>query len=211
MKQAFLFFILLVSIFASAGPPSERGSYYKVFKTKDRDDISRHWAEEVSLYDIRNGMRVMDVGGSDGKMILPLSLICDTIDYCVEDIDPQNFAWTEPFMALARKNINPQAHFGLSQVQGGDSTIPAGGTYDRILVRETVHHFKYPMQMLSEFRRLLAADGHIIVSEPTDQRKFKHCKLIATPQLQAMFVSAGFKLVSQSVTRGGFVVYIFAL
>lgn len=211
MKQGFLFFVFLLSLCASAGPPSERGSYYRVFKTKDRESISRIWGEEVSLYGIRDGMRVMDVGGSDGKMILPLSLICDSIDYCVEDINGENFYWEKPFMELARKHINPQAHFAVSGILGGDSTIPATGVYDRILVRETVHHFVYPMQMISEFKRLLAMRGTVIVSEPTDQKKFKHCKLIPAARLSAMFTAAGFKLQSMAETKGGFAVYIFAL
>jgi len=210
MKLILLFITCLLSLCCISSPPSEKGSYYRVYKMKDRKGISDLWGEEIKLYGIKNGMKVMDVGGSDAKLILPLALVCDSIDYCVEDINSVNFYWEAPFMALAKKNINASADFSLSSIIGTDSTIPAAGKqFDRIIVRETVHHFKYPLQMIREFKRLLASDGTIVVSEPTNQKKFKHCKLLEPKNLIDIFASEGLKLVSETKTKAAFIVYIF--
>ncbi|MDB5281124.1 MAG: methyltransferase protein [Bacteroidota bacterium] len=193
--------------------PSEAGSYYSLFKNMSRKELSKQCEPEAQMYLVKNGMRVLDVGGDDGKMILFLAFTCDTVDYYLEDLNPDDSVFAPKFMALARKTVNPAVHFGLHQITGGDSTIPAKSKYfDRIIVRETFHHFAYPAQMLREFKRLLAPGGSIVITEPADQKKFKGCKLIPAQKLIDMFTSAGFKYVStQKVIKADFLVYTFVL
>lgn len=152
----------------------------------------------------------MDVGGSDGKLILPLALVCDSLDYYCEDINPVLFFQIPEFSALARKTINPALRFNTHTVTGTDSTIPgANHLFDYIVVRETFHHFTSPEKMLAEFKRLLVPEGTLIISEPANQKKFRQCKLIAPEKLKALATAAGFHIVSQELTKAGFWVYLF--
>ena len=115
-------------------------------------------------------------------------------------------------MALAQKKINAHANFSVHQIIGGDSTIPAAGaSFDRIIVRETFHHFEFPGPMLAELKRLLTRDGMLIISEPASQKNFKHCKLIEPPRLIEIVKSSGFKFVSSEKTNTDFIVYNFTM
>jgi 2-polyprenyl-3-methyl-5-hydroxy-6-metoxy-1,4-benzoquinol methylase len=203
-------FCLLLIVAGFSQPPEPQGFYQTLLHTNPKS-LGKYWNEEIDIYNIKNGMRLLDIGGSDGKLILPLTLICDTLDYYLEDIIPDYLFYAPKFMALAQKNINPHAKFSVHQILGGDSTIPATGTFDRIIVRETFHHFEYPVQMLRELKRFMSQNGLLIISEPAEQKKFKYCKLDEPQKLIEMVESSGFKLVSSEKTNNGFIVYVFAL
>jgi 2-polyprenyl-3-methyl-5-hydroxy-6-metoxy-1,4-benzoquinol methylase len=209
-KFSALFILFSFFLIDTIAQPSEKGSYYALFKKMDRNEVSKLWAEEVGYYHLHNGIRLLDIGGSDGKMIPLIALVCDSVDYYIEDINDRYFSHVKKFMGQTQQTINTNASFGLHYILGTDSTVTAAdGLFDRIVIRETIHHFTHPSQMINECKRMLAKDGNIIVSEPADHKKFKHCKLISKDRLIDMFARAGLRLTSYNKTKSDFLVYVF--
>jgi 2-polyprenyl-3-methyl-5-hydroxy-6-metoxy-1,4-benzoquinol methylase len=203
-------FLLLFSICQALSQPSDNGSFYHVYQKAGKKDLYKYWLQEIVLYRIKDGTRLLDVGGSDGKLIIPLAMVCDSLDYSLEDINPQNFFYDAKFLGLAQKIINPAARFTLHQITGTDSAIPINhALFDRIVVRETFHHFDHPEQMVREFYRLLAPAGLLIISEPSNQKKFKVCRLIPADKLIQIVEGEGFHHKSHQTTESEFTVFVF--
>src|ERR1039458_2410598 len=111
MRKIFVCIIFYLFFNAPASSQSsEPQGFYQVLQHTNPKSLGKYWNDEIRTYQVKNGMRLLDVGGSDGKLILALALVCDTLDYYLEDINPGYLFYAPKFMALAQKNINRRAN-----------------------------------------------------------------------------------------------------
>jgi SAM-dependent methyltransferase len=115
----------------------------------DRASLSRDRARSKKVFDIiapyfpRDGSRILDVGGGNGKILLPFieaGHVCSLVDY----------------------NVNPIA--GVKKIADRLEDVPADAEYDAIICSHVMEHLAEPAAALNHMSRLLA-DGGIIYGE----------------------------------------------
>lgn len=159
---------------------------YKV----DPDFKLRH---ELLFYDIQNGDAVAEVGAGNGEFSLVLGAVYDSLILYINELDPSYVA-----------HIWHKAR-SLEPVLTGDSVIVIHGKYrtsklshgyfDKIVVRNTLHHFEEMRPMLRSIHKALKQDGVLLIRENTrDPWSAARCP-------EAMFLSK----IIRKVERAGFV------
>ena len=176
---------------------NESGTYYSIYKKQSKAKLRTRFKLEASQYHVKNGDKVLDLGGNDGSLIIPLSIVCDSLDYYLEDIHDTYFPMASETLSLAKQKLNPNIAYQIHTILGNDTAINLLGIYfDKIIVRETFHHFSNPSKILNEVKRLLAYSGELKIIEPTDHVKFKHCHLIEPDKLISILTAEEFRYIS---------------
>ena len=115
-----------------------------------------HWMCEQTI-----GRRVLDIGCSGG--IVGLILAREGFAYTGVDIE-------EGALAFARQEAEKESALvrGRLQFQVADGTaLPfEDQSFDTVIVGEVLEHLVHPQRVLMEARRVLAADGRLVVTVP---------------------------------------------
>lgn len=201
-RSTWIFLMLLTSAVGIVkAQADERGTYLALYKKQPTDTLRAWFLPEARHYDLHNGMKVLDIGGNDGTLILPLSLVADTFDYYLEDMQDQFFFLAPRTVAFARQKINPKLSVKIDTATGTATTLPVSGIlFDRIFVRETFHHFSDRHHMLEEIKRLMAKDAELKIIEPRRQKDFKNCHLLSSTELISIVTGEGLIYQSTAVS-----------
>jgi SAM-dependent methyltransferase len=101
----------------------------------------------------------------------------------------------ETSFAIARSRITAA---GGTVIQGTHEDAPAGATYDLVCAFEVLEHIEHDKAALTEWLKLLAPGGHLMLSVPAFQRMFGpmdrhagHFRRYEPADLTAIFESVG--------------------
>ncbi|MBS1683540.1 MAG: methyltransferase domain-containing protein [Bacteroidetes bacterium] len=193
-RAIWISFMLLVSaLHLAKAQRDERGTYLALYKKQGPERVKATFLQEAVHYDLRNGMKVLDVGGNDGSLIIPLSTVVDTFEYYLEDMQDKFFFLAPLTADFVRQKINPKLSVKIFTVTGTATTLPVSGVlFDRVFVRETFHHFSDKPSMLQEIKRLMAKDAELKIIEPRNQKEFKNCNLLSSHELISVVTGEGF-------------------
>ena len=102
-----------------------------------------------------HGLRVLDVGCGNGRLMSRLASQAPS-ELCGIEISHGR-------VRMARKTVGDRAHF----VRGNAETLPFdSGSFDRVFLTEVVEHIVSPENCLLESRRVLNAEGRLILTFP---------------------------------------------
>lgn len=115
-----------------------------------------HWMCEQAT-----GHRILDIGCSGG--IVGLILAREGFDCTGIDIEEQALDFAREEAAKESALVRERLHF-----QAADATaLPfEDQTFDTVIVGEVLEHLIHPQRVLMEARRVLAADGRLVVTVP---------------------------------------------
>ncbi len=153
--------------------------------------------EELSFYKIRNGMHLAELGAGDGTFSLLLGLAFDSLHVYVNDIDKgamQYSAWS----INECKSLRPSNQY--FSVEGKRNSTGLEGVHlDKIIIRNSFHHFSNKPAMLASIRASLLPDGDLYVTDPTIQPGKEHdCKMIMPQEgIRAVLLANGFTIVEE--------------
>ena len=149
--------------------PWSRSRFAGVFSTagRAREYVKGHadWARKaggVFAWRLRelglSPRRILDVGSGSGDMALVLA--AEFPDARIVGLD-----LSEHMIAIARERV---AAAGLSErisfTQGDAAQLPfEAGSFDAVVSQDTLHLLDDPLPMLKECRRVLAADGALVI------------------------------------------------
>lgn len=133
---------------------------------------------ELSIYNIKPKEVIAEVGFGTGWLTGLMLIQYDSLTYYANDIDESSLIAIEPitkkYLGL-RKTPNTNK---LVIVKGATTktNLPTN-TFDKIIVRETFHHFEFPNDMLQDLKKLLKPNGKLFVYEPKVETTFfsKEC------------------------------------
>lgn len=108
--------------------------------------------------EIRDGMRILDVGCGFGGTIASLNERFDGLDMVGVNIDDRQ-------LSRARQLVQPHGCNRICFVQGDACALPALGTFDVVLAVECIFHFPSRSAFLDQARRALRPGGVLIVSD----------------------------------------------
>jgi len=114
-----------------------------------------HWHRYAAVAAIVAGKRVLDAASGEGY---GSNLLAHAAAHVIGvDVSPDAVAYAR------QRYARPNLHF----VAGSVTALPlATGSVDVVVSFETIEHLTAQAEMLAEFRRVLAADGVLVVSSP---------------------------------------------
>ncbi len=131
-----------------------------IYNALSRSEIFfRHY--ELVAWDVANyGMakRILDVGTGPGQLLFALQRVFPEAATFGVDI-------SQAMVAQARKNIEACGHErSIESLVAGANALPfAAETFDRVVSTGSLHHWKAPVQGLSEVHRVLKVNGFALM------------------------------------------------
>ena len=141
--------------------------------TSDTNKIFSSTKNELQIYNLRPNETVAEIGFGTGWLTGVILIQYDSLTYYANDIDEASLKAIDPitkkYLGL-RKTTNTNK---LVIVKGTTTktNLPAN-SFDKIIVRETFHHFEFPNEMLQDIKGLLKASGTLFVYEPAVEKTF---------------------------------------
>lgn len=120
---------------------------------------------EIKFMNIQTNEYVADIGSGVGNQILLTSLIHKNHDFILSE---KNFSLVEYLQGKVRRNreLLFQNQRSIDIAVGRNKTLNLGTRVDRIIVRNTFHHFKRKRKMLESMVEYLYPNGSVIFIEP---------------------------------------------
>jgi len=153
--------------------------------------------KELFFYDIRNGERIGEVGAGNGEFSIILAMIYDSLEIFINELDRYQLSYiqnkVDRLMSVSR------AH-SMTTVPGETwKTNLEESPVDKLLLRNSYHHFFDKKHMLSSINSSLTENGELFVYEATrDLNRKEMCdKAIAQKDILKAITKAGFELLDQ--------------
>jgi ubiquinone/menaquinone biosynthesis C-methylase UbiE len=118
--------------------------------------------EEVKAYKFYPGDVIADLGAGSGYFERVLSKYCDNLIVYATDIDSAII--TRLITQLAFLELNDKMKMAYIPVLGNEraSHLPFN-TFDKVIIRNTFHHFSYPNDMLEDCRRIMKKGSKLFI------------------------------------------------
>lgn len=160
---------------------------------------------EVAKYKLSGTDTLVDIGSWDGFHDELIFKFYPAMYFILEDIDAKCLEASKYGFKQGKQKLWLKDHS--LKVMGTPDSIPlASAQYKHILCRLTLHEFTEPTRMLQEMKRIMAADGELIIVErlPAYEGQIeKWCqrKLLTETEIINLLATNGFKLISSDSTK----------
>ncbi|MCS6978572.1 MAG: class I SAM-dependent methyltransferase [Flavobacteriales bacterium] len=171
------------------------------FFVADSARICRSYERELAAYRIQNGQRVADIGFGYGHVLGALALCHDSMTLYGVEVNKYSVLYGDSLMRrFAALKSKPQAvRWQLIRGKKKRCLLP-DSSFDRIIIRETYHHFKRPGALMPDIIKKLAPDGLLCIQEEDPEKTYfsKNCKayIMQRDELIQELISYGLCLVS---------------
>jgi ubiquinone/menaquinone biosynthesis C-methylase UbiE len=117
---------------------------------------------EVQLYEFKTDEIIADIGTGSGYFEIALSKFCDNLQVYANDIDSGSIGQlTTQFKFL---DLNDDRNITYNTVLGNEkSTLLPAHRFDKVIIRNTFHHFKYPIEMLEDCKRIMKKNSRLFI------------------------------------------------
>ncbi|MCC7302346.1 MAG: methyltransferase domain-containing protein [Bacteroidia bacterium] len=167
----------------------------------------RAMEQEFSIYDFHPGEWVADIGAGSGWFEGVCALEFDSLRIDAVDVYASHVKESKPtieeFVKLRKSPNTNNIQFVKGKKKGTGLPLAA---YDKVILRQTFHHFEKKDAMLKDIRRIMEADGKLYVYEPVSERSeyFRggKCFHYTREDLLRIFERNGFKLVAEHKLLG---------
>lgn len=158
--------------------------------------------EELKFYHLEDGLRIADIGTGNGEFCVVLGFVYENLDIACNEIDSYALKIIERKRAALQSTIKGNV---IHVVEGTKTSVnlPAA-SFDRIIIRNTFHHFARPLRMLESIAQAMADDGMLLINEPVYvSRKQNSCKkTMKEKPILRLLSRAGFVLDERLVLPG---------
>lgn len=127
-------------------------------------DFNSSFFEELKFYSIKDNQRIGEIGGGNGTFTVLSGIINPKVDLVINELGDLKVEFLDSrinnyYDQISRKKI---------QVVKGDKnkTNFEKGAFDKLIIRNTFHHFKKKKKMLASLKKSLKPDGELILYEP---------------------------------------------
>jgi SAM-dependent methyltransferase len=158
-------------------------------------NIDQTSIDMLSSMDLGENMTIGEIGAGDGTFSLMLGLLGLNLNIYVNELKDTQIAYISRKLNAASGSLDV-GKFKVVQGYLYGTNFPEA-SFDRILVFNTLHHFKYPKDMLASIKENLKSDGLLLIEEypvELDQSCPKHMK---EKDIYKVLRRAGFELVDK--------------
>jgi SAM-dependent methyltransferase len=158
-----LFFFVL--FWASA--PAQSAARLKKMQSYSYDSLYKTLEKELQFLDFQPFEFVADIGSYDGYYPVAYSIFQDFVHFTLQDISNDGFYQLDSLLILARAKKKKPLTCTYKIVIGNDSISNcANATFDKVILRDVLHHTVYPAAFLQEMKRLLKPNASLFLMEP---------------------------------------------
>lgn len=158
---------------------------------------------ELEFYDFQDGEAIADIGAGTGHIGLLIAAAQPNSQVTLTDTSPFGVEFCR-----GKVTLFPEL-YGLNRVtavlgEQSDARLPAA-TFDKIIIRNTYHHFRKKRAMLASLRPALKPGGELLIAEPEMHGSGIDCKRSRNAFRTIEQVRlAGFRLVDNLKKEGWF-------
>ena len=153
--------------------------------------------EELSYYEVENGMRIAEIGAGSGVFSLMLGLAYESLDIYVNDLSELSIKYAQDKTDKCNsKNSSNNYHFITGEKK---STSLENVQLDKIFIRNSFHHFSKKDKMLLSIKASLIPDGDLYIFDPILEsgQKFGCRHIISKKEIVDHLNKNGFKLIDE--------------
>ncbi len=166
------------------------------------DTMLRSMEKELAYYGIRNGDCIADVGAGSGWFEGVLTIKYDSLKIDAVDVKAYHIRESGPTIEeFIKLRSTPNTNVLTFKKGKNKSTQLPKHKYDKVIVRQTFHHFEHKAEMLADLRRIMKVSGKLYVYEPvavtSEYFRQGKCYHFAPSDLLHIFSKNGFKLVEE--------------
>ncbi len=158
-------------------------------------DPDAEFLQELNTYNLTAGEKIADIGAGRGVLCIVLKILNPETEIYINEL---NRDFIEYVNAKLSRTDEAALQFGVEAVKGGRrSTELEGFELDKIIVRNTLHHFKAPEEMLESIKASLKIGGQLFVYEsvPELDTDGDVCSVaISRDEVLELLSSSGFQL-----------------
>ncbi|MBI1225136.1 MAG: methyltransferase [Bacteroidetes bacterium] len=120
--------------------------------------------EELAFYKIQNGMQVAEIGAGDGSFSLLLGLAFDSLQIYINDLDKDAVQYAASKIDRCKSVKESNQYF---TVEGKKKSTALESVHlDKVIIRNSFHHFSHQSEMLASIRQSLLPDGELFITDP---------------------------------------------
>lgn len=170
------FTILFCLIFISSCvlfPRSKKNILINCAYSTNVDSMYNSVKEELDVYDIKPGQTIADIGFGTAWLEGMLLVKYDSLNILAEDIRKYSLKTSEyVFEKYIELRETPNTN-QISIIKGNKySTKLPKDTCDKVIVRETFHHFSDIDTMMKDISSILKEDGKLYITEPYAEKTY---------------------------------------
>ena len=164
--------------------------------------------EELAFYKIANGMRVAEIGAGNGMFSLLVGLAYDSLTVYVNDINLDAVNFTSDRINRCR-SIKSSNHYFV-EVGSTESTELEEYKVDKVIIRNSFHHFSDKVEMLASIRKSISPNGDLYIFDPTIQPGKKQAcpKAMKIKKIRKILSNNGFQIIEEKpIEQWGWVIW----
>ncbi|HEY5822828.1 MAG TPA: class I SAM-dependent methyltransferase [Cyclobacteriaceae bacterium] len=117
---------------------------------------------EIQLYEFKTGESIADIGTGSGYFEIVLSKFCDNLQVYAVDIDSVSMGHLATQLKFL--DLNDEKNIIYNTVLGNEkSSLLPSHRFDKVIVRNTFHHFTYPNEMLADCKRIMKKNARLFI------------------------------------------------
>lgn len=172
---------------------------------------ANHWTKDSIYQRVKNDLdfirpaptdTIADIGSFDGYYPSVYSIFSDSVVFYLNDITDAGFANLDSIRAACTRIRGQELTNQFIIVMGRDSsTRLPDRLFNKVVVRDALHHFKSKDAMLSDIKRIMKPQAGLILYEPIRGRNLNNdtlCKGAMTlEELMHLLHQNGFTLIKE--------------
>jgi len=132
-----------------------------------RDSINRWVRNDLSFLQLQAHDTIADIGSFNGYYPCLYSVSSDSIVFYLNDVINEGFVYLDSIQAVCAKKRGSKLTNQFKVVIGEETStnLPSSG-FNKVMLRDALHHFKNPAAMLQDIKRIMKLHAKLILFEP---------------------------------------------
>lgn len=140
-----------------------------------KDSIYRRVKNDLEFIQPTRQDTIADIGSYDGYYPSVYSIFSDSIVFYLNDLTNVGFTYLDSLKAVCTKIRGHNLSNKSIIVIGNDSlTNLQDHLFNKVVIRDALHHFKSPDAMLSDIKRIMKPNAKLILLEPIRGRNLNN-------------------------------------
>ncbi len=158
--------------------------------------------DELSFYNIQPNDVIAEIGARKATFSYVLAMLNKDLIIYANDIDNVVLEYVE------FKNKNSQLNIDFKNfhvIEGSTKSINIPEKVDKIIIRNSLHHFSKMKKMLSSIKNTLKEDGQLFILEyPRNEKNLKGCsQRMREKKIKSVMTKNGFQLKKERILGDG--------
>lgn len=183
---------------------------FKLNKLKSKGltkDTIYNWVQkDLSFIQLTSHDTIADIGSYNGYYPSLYSVSTDSIVFYLNDIVNEGFVYFDSINTICTKIRGAKMTNEFKITLGdNDATNLPSHTFNKVILRDALHHFKSPAKMLTDIRRIIKLNGKLLLFESIKNPQLPNSTIcrgsMTEDELKKILQENGFVMTRQKFTE----------